>query len=440
MNRIDSGLKLLVITLSMLLGGVASGVADDAWSEHEAVQWSQIVSDSGYKWGEGTGETVDEARERAVGDLLSRIQISIAVTNRSTTRDRESTDSYEYDRDYVREQSSFTSMYLKGLEHIVRVDGDKYRALAYISKKKLKESFDTRRNQILDYARLGSAAEDEYRLGDALKFYYWGYLLALTYPDSIGVGFGEAPRGSHAAIALRERIASMIRGISTEAVNVYRDDDVVIAEIGFEYDSHPIENLSFSYYSGLAMDYESVNRGRAVIPIYDKPVNAERQLILTIDYASEGEMYVNDELWNLYEVLGRKELSNTTSVRLVFDWLLTEKDKARVKHKGEVRKPEVAAKREGVIPEPIVALSHMQQTKEFLRILSQYSRLGKLQFGSRQEVCGTETCYVAVVDEDKVLGLFSYDGKQYAELFTRKILRNLADEFKGKREIWMKEI
>lgn len=394
--------------------------------ETDRTSWNRITSDKRYYWGEGSGESATEAKKVADADLSSRILVAVSVSEIGRKWETIEGSEFNFRQEWKKEISSFTSLYFMGLEHDVIQEDGAFRAIAYITKENLKKSFNKRKNQIRDFIKLGVAAEGENRITDALKYYYWAYLLSYTYPDTIQTTFNGVSN-AEPLIALSERITSVISGIKTRVKEVYRDGIVVIAELLFSYGGKPVRNLNFHYYSGLGTDYMEVIGGEASIPIYDDPTFPERDLVLTVDYAAEGEMTANEEITHLYQRLGTKELKSTLTLKLIFPWVsLNKHDEISPQHEIPVD-----------FPSALIVLANLHDAREFLRILAQYEKLGKIYYGPKDSLASIVNNYVAVIDDQAVWGVFIYNGKGYTEISSGRNLPDLSDEFRGKRQIWI---
>ncbi|MEA1981288.1 MAG: hypothetical protein U9N54_09980, partial [candidate division Zixibacteria bacterium] len=316
--------------------------------------------------------------------------------------------------------------------------------LSYINNEDLKKSFDKRKNQILDYVKLGISAEKDGRIGDALKNYYWGYLLSYTYPDTIHLKFNDVI-SYEPLIALSDRINQVIQNISIKSDTVYQDGDVVVAELIFKYENQPINGLVFSYYSGIGMDYGQVWEGKAVLPIYDEPTISERSLALMIEYYSESEMGENSELAHLHKIYFERVNSNSIETLLKFPWLKKnkpiEKPSERITiPQDSIKTPILEKKPKVEYPSYMKVLSRLTDVEDFLRIIAQYEELGQIQFGKKENLTELGDRYVAIFDEAKVWGIYKFENDIYTEITSGQIIDNISIEFKGKRQIWIKDI
>ena len=424
-------MKKIVLINSILFLFVLSALLPVSVQAQNLASWQKIISDTDLIWGEGAGESAEEARQRADSDLLSRIQVSINISQSSKIYEREENETYKIDEEFTKDYSSFTGLYLRGLEHLTKQEGDRFRALAYISKKALDESFGRRKRQINDYIQQGLSAEKDNRTGEALRNFYRAYLLTFTYPDTININFTGMAPNADPSIALSNKINRIIEEIRVVSDTAYKDRDIIMAELSFKYRSKPVRSLRFSYYSGIGSgDIAEVIAGRIDIPLYDTPELPERKLVLSIEYVYEGEMAVADEIASLYRIFKDKTFNNQKTALLVFPWLGGKKKKAVEEWKDLTVS----------YPEPVLALAKLHTKSDFERILVQYKKLNKISYGKKDDFNGGINCFVAILDENSLYGVFHYDGMEYTEVTSGRKLLKLFDEFKSKTQIWIKNI
>ncbi|MEA2029976.1 MAG: hypothetical protein U9N55_00035, partial [candidate division Zixibacteria bacterium] len=355
----------------------------------------------------------------------------------STTNETRKDNDYKIREEFKKEISSYSGMYFRGLDHIILQKEKNFHALAYITKKNLKKSFERRKNQIQDYVKLGKESEKNCRIGNALKNYYWAYLLSHTYPNTMQINF-EGVILTDPKIALPNKIGKVISNISVNPQEVYPDrSDMsdVIAELQFSYMDKPVKDLSFSYYSGLGTDFAQVKNGEAVIPIYNSPTFEKWVLKLSVDYTSERDM--SEEIIHLREVAEDELPNNTLEVELEFPWLAPPADTSASNPSGSGIEDFPSQKS---YPRELIILARLHNTKDFLRNLIQYRKLGRIIFGTKSDLDSIEKSYVAIVDSDSVWGVFLFDGEKYTEISSGREVEDLSDDFQGKRQIWIESI
>lgn len=389
---------------------------------------NDIKSKSYYIWGEGTAEKKSEAQQIAENDLLSKIQISINVAKSEMKAEKITQDGSTFVDNYHEKQKSYTGMYLKGLERLVFKKKNKYYVITYIHKDLLKESFDLRKEKIKSFVLSGQKALGKGKIGETLRNFYWGYLLALTYPDTINFSstlHNKLPPNPQ--VALTSSLNTLLDGLEISAGLCYKSGDVIMIPLNFRYMDKKIKKLSFSYYSGMGTDYGAVEDGHAEIQLYDKPISRTRKLTLKIEYAYESEMSVDQEIMDIYEIFKENKFNNLKNMNISFPWIKApSKQKTNEKIKFST--------------EAIDVLSKRKEISNFFNVLVQYKKLGVITFGNRSDFGNGKNCFVAVTDNKRVMEILYYNGSSFISLNNRETYLNLSEKFSGKRQIWIKEV
>ncbi|MCK4446359.1 MAG: hypothetical protein KAW56_04685, partial [Candidatus Marinimicrobia bacterium] len=329
--------------------------------------------------------------------------------------------------DFQKKHKSFTGLYLKGLDRIAIKKKKLWYVLTYISQENLKESFQLRKEKIKGYIISGKNSASRGRTGDALRNYYWGYLLALTYPDTIifpSIGHRES---NNPQVAITNLIKGLLEDIDIIADICYKDGDIVMAPLNFRYNEIPIQDLSFSYYSGMGTDYGLVEEGYTEMPLYDKPSSNTRKLTLKIEYVYENEMATDQEILDLYDIFKENKFNTLKSINISFPWI------------ESITKP-VVNKEISTNTEAIEVLKERTEIRDFFDVLVQYKKLGIIDFGHRSDFGNGKGCFVAIADENSVVEILYYNGNTFVNTTTNDTFIDLAQKFRGKRQIWIKEI
>lgn len=411
----------------------------------------KIKSDNSYIWGEGEAEDRNESQKMAESDLLSKIQISINVATFSEQSERETQEGTTFVDDFQKKHKSFTGLYLKGLDRIVTKTKKQWYVLTFIHKDDLKESFQLRKEKIKGYVISGKNSASQGRIGDALRNYYWGYLLALTYPDTIMFPSIKDKESNNPQVAITNLIKELIGEIDIVADICYQDGNIVMAPLNFRYKEIPIKDISFNYYSGMGTDYGLVEEGYTEIPLYDKPSSSTRKLTLKIEYVYENEMTTDQEILNLYDIFKENKFSALKSINISFPWIksipkpvarkkistniedLTKIEPFKIPNNIEVYK--IITKTEA-----IEVLKKRTEIRDFFDVLVQYKKLGIIDFGRRSDFGNGEDCFVAIADENSVVEILYYNGTSFVNTNTNDTFLDLAQKFRGKRQIWIKEM
>lgn len=146
----------------------------------QAQTLEEIKSSDKYIWGEGIGRSLKKADNSAIDDLISQISVSVE-SEFSMVVQETGDDLKEYCEGVIQTYSSAT---LQNAQRKVFEGDDETTVIRYILKADRDKIFEGRKNKIIDYAMSGFDAQDEGRIGDALKYYYWSLVLLRSHPDN----------------------------------------------------------------------------------------------------------------------------------------------------------------------------------------------------------------------------------------------------------------
>jgi len=226
---------------------------------------------------------------------------------------------------------------------------------------------------------------------------------------------------------MQNLLNQILSDIKVSFIQSYIDGGLLILELEFNYNHRPINDLDFSYYSGMGMEYSPVVSGRAVIPLHDAPASNSYPLTISLEYAYAGDMTAGSEIAELHETFQRSTYNNrkTVIVRLAdFD----------VRSKTDVYSLPI-----DLSPSPFVVLSRQTSWSDFKDILEQYVRLSELRYGKKSDFENPNGCYIAIIEKQIVKDVLSVNGNSYLSLKTYETLNNPADKYKGCVQVWMKE-
>ncbi len=434
-GRIVGGLLALALALLPALSFASS--ADET-------KMRIVKANLEYVSGFGEGCEIDAAREAAESDLAKQIQVSITVKTSTDNQQHLSGDNAEISQDYSRQQDSFSFLNLSGLQYIKFNQGNQWQVLAYIHRDSLAKSYSIRKEKIRDFYNSGRQSEENNRIGSALRYYYWGYLLAKTYPDTIRFTSSDGSLSSVPSVAFKELIERTIQNINISSDDCYKDGGQIIAPLRFTYNGQDIHDLSFSYYCGPGTQYGRVLRGIGNVPLFDNPIYSTYILTVSIEYVFENEMADDPEIAGLHSNLDAEIFNNLKPVNLNIPWNTSQKRTVTVQPvtpPSPPAPPEIPQPRQMQVmdaPDPIEVLWRQKLWGDFSETLLQYEKLGKLSYGKQSDFADGAGCWVAISDDYQVVDIMYFDGMKYRGIKSGKEFDTLKDDFKGKRMIWIK--
>ena len=406
----------LGLATALFLGAVTASLGA---SKKEVLQKIEKIKNTPtYYWGEGQDKDASKAREQAKGHLANQIQVSIQSTFEGVQEEQGDRVS-ESAKAIIR---SFSSVVLSGLQEYQYEAGKEHVVFVYVDREDVQKGFELRKSKIKALVREGERLERDGRIGPSLRTYYWAYLLSRTYPEPIPYRFeGEDRTITDMPSALSNRIQSVLRDlvVTVDIGHIYEDGSVLMIPLHFAYHEEPINDLSFGYYSGSAMEYVKVPPGGSIeIPLFSFPSDSSFTLALNIEYRYASAMSQVPEVAEVDQFLGAIPFSNRKTLQI---------DRSG----GEIVPP----------PSPLIeSLMTLTRTQELLERLSRYQASGELAVGRKDDFRPPEGCYVIVVDEQKVFGYLRFEGGLFYDLRSKKRVLSLSEKFSGKTQIWIRDL
>ena len=266
-----------------------------------AQKWDDIVAKkSVYLTGEGWGETVRDADEQALADLISKI--SLVVSKDVVTIDDENisngkVDANSYTQSKIKTYSSAT---LTGTEKLVLSNEPDAHVGRYIKRTEIDKVFKNRELKIKEYLRMAALAEDKAKIDDALRCYYWAYSLLKTLPNNAQV---KGDGGDGLLVWIPQKMKSVFGGIEARVARVQGSD----VELAFYYNGTPVSSLDYTYFDG--KDWSAIysaKNGRGVLELPSGAVPKTVQLKYEYDY--KGQAHIDPEVREVLAVVKGKAL------------------------------------------------------------------------------------------------------------------------------------
>ncbi len=255
-------------TFFFLLGGLLSMTL-------HAQDIESIKRDPSYVWGQGVGETLQSADDNAVKDLISQISINIdnqvetSIQNEQSGQDAKSLVSTSGN---LRVSSSVS---LSNCKRLVSEEGSYFVVLRYVARAEIDKMFDARKAKIDDLVRAGERAEELYKIGDALRNYYWALKMSISIPEEQRSRM-RADGGMLLTTELRERISTIMDSVQISVSKIEKEEEGNNVELQFTYKSHPIAGCDYQYFDGYDWLTVAVKDGVAVAEI---PADTKKMLV-----------------------------------------------------------------------------------------------------------------------------------------------------------------
>ncbi|MBN2461904.1 MAG: LPP20 family lipoprotein [Candidatus Cloacimonetes bacterium] len=264
---------------------------------------TEIRQSENYISGYGEAETFEEADQKALLNLISQISTNVKA---------DFTDIYvetdgsleEFSR---RQVNTYSNIMLQNAKS--KVDetskAGKIIVLRYIQKEDLEMIFQERKKKILDYTSNAIKAEDDLRIGDALRYYYAAFMLLRSHPENNSLSYCFDKHNQQTLItALPDRMGSIFSTLKfkREKEYYYEDERRRLIYLTLFYKSKKVQNLDFSYYTGDTWSRNiTVKDGIGVMEFFDDYATESKDLDLKIEYQYYNQRNFDAELRTVME-------------------------------------------------------------------------------------------------------------------------------------------
>jgi hypothetical protein len=265
-----------------------------------------------YLYGYSSGQNLRDADNLAIIDLISQITVKVEseFTHIMTEKDNNVT---EFAKGILR---TFSSATLDNAERMVKYNDDgSVEVLRYIKRTDVSRIFADRLRKIQEYASDGYKAEQELRLADALKYYYWAFVLLRTHPDLNRIEANLDGSGNRLLItSLPDRINRILTGIaidvqSNEYSESIRERRVFARAL---YSDKLVQNLELRYFTGNDWEGVALRNGVFGMNWYGNHATELKQVRLGLEYRFDNQLILDAEVKDVFDKTNLPSLPNTS--------------------------------------------------------------------------------------------------------------------------------
>ena len=264
--------------------------------------WNEIKHNSNvYLFGEGWGATVEEADQQALAALISKI--SVAVSSDFTITEDEMAINGSFDaKSYTNLKiQTYSSATLTNTERLV-IDNnpDEAHIGRFIKQSELNKIFEGRIRTLKEHIRLGMSAEENRKIDDALRNYYWAYSLlkSVQRPAEVQYTDEETGKNIHPLTWIPERMDNIFDDLEIEIAT----NDGTNVDLMFTHKGKPVSSLDFTYFDGRNWsNIASAKNGRGTMEF--SPNMVPENIVINYEYAYRGQAHINQEIKSVLNVI-----------------------------------------------------------------------------------------------------------------------------------------
>ncbi len=428
--------KSFLVALIAFTTTIVASYASDREFEDE------IKQSGNYHWAEGFDEIdISKAERVALVSLIQDICIEINHTYKRQNIQTESganhTTVYQCSDITWSGLRAFSIVIMRDTDRLIFNNSKPLRVLSYIYKDSLAASLARNKIKIHDMFNLGVQAETEGRIGDALRIYYWTLLNVFAIFDTLCFDSGQDDPQTF----LIEKICNIISNLDIMVGDCFNEAGVINVPLKFFYRNEPVQDLVFTYFSGISTEYGFVRNGKqAYVQLYSEPDQSKCQLPLNIEYVYKNQMRRHPVIEELHQIFDAIYLNATINVEIHFPWnggntadLVDTSSQDENNPGNQVSQDDWSLL--------IQILSSIKDSHLFCETIKKYERLQKLTIAKDASMLqkGDNRVFAALLNEKDVAGVLYFDGKQFTDVCNGTKYNNLEDEFSGYHIIWIGE-
>ncbi|MFC1527649.1 PKD domain-containing protein [Candidatus Neomarinimicrobiota bacterium] len=274
---------------------------------------ASAVSQNLYYEGFGEAQDLEEAHKNALANLSESIQVSISSAfNRIITEENLS-----ITEDYTKNQiNSYSAISLRNVEFIENKQKKIWVVQARVFKYEVDKIFLERKSDIRSMISSAKHCEKNGQISDALKNFYWAYLLSYSIPDTVFTFFPNETIQGNARTILIPKIENLIRNIIFTVDKSYIEEGEFIVKLNVNYKDKPVNNLYISYYDGKYQDWVEVNDGLCYLTQSGDFSSDHIALNIIVEYQFEEEMDQFSSMRQINNGLKVPNIKNNISIEL----------------------------------------------------------------------------------------------------------------------------
>lgn len=265
-----------------------------------AQDWERIKDDTqNYISGEGWGNTLDEADQQALAALISKISVVVSSNFEVLEGESKNGESHDYERYIESKVSTFANATLTNTEYIILENEPDAHVARWIKRSELERIFEGRKAKILEYVGNAVKGEIKGKVDDALRNYYWAYLMLKTLQHPSEIKYSDLSGEEHTLVTwIPERMDNIFDDIKPFVIGKNGTE----VEMYFTFRGEPVTSLDYTYFDGSRWsNIYSAKDGKGVLEL--SPGAIGENLQLKYEYAYRNEAHIDKELYSVISVV-----------------------------------------------------------------------------------------------------------------------------------------
>lgn len=277
---------------------------------------SEIRADKSFLIGEGWGNTLKQADDAALQDLVSKISVNVRSSFTSTEDELIRNGKLDATSVYRSIINTYSQATLNNTRRIVIENEPDAHVLHYVKVSEITRIFEGRKAKVLDMVESAELAEQKGKIDDALRYYYWSLCLlkSLQYSNEVKYTCTDG-RQRLLLTWIPEKINEIFSCISIKTEKIQGNEIV----LNIQYKNKPINSFDYTYFDGL--DWSNIYSAKDGMGVIDlRPNLIPENIRLKCEYEFIGESHIDREIEDVISLTGgvsfRNAYINVNSQRL----------------------------------------------------------------------------------------------------------------------------
>lgn len=271
-----------------------------------AQTWESVKNNKDYIYGEGYGNSIDEADKNALSALISKIAVN--VSSSSSTIDRSSIKNGQLDElsEFQSTVNTYTQATLTNTERIIIHNEPDAHVGRWIKRSEIEKIFVSRIAKVKDLVEAAQHAEQKGKVDDALRNYYWALTLIKSVQRPNDVSYtDEEGRQRMLVTWIPEKMNEIFSELKADIVSRKGDD----VELFITYKGKPVNSVDYTYFDGQSWsNIYSAKDGRGVLELASGNQSKTYQIKYEFEY--RGQARIDRELESVINVVRSTPLRN----------------------------------------------------------------------------------------------------------------------------------
>jgi len=274
-----------------------------AFTQNRPVYPEDIQNSGNYIFGIGQGSNFDEADKNALDHLISQISVQVESFFEDFMTETNGNVS-QYSKLVVKTYAKMTLQEAKSM--LLDEKRNAFKVMRYMSNAELESIFEARKQKIIEYVKTGIKAENDLRIGDALRNYYWALVLLNSHKDhdKIMFRFSENTDDQLLMTALPDimnRIFTKLQ-ISVSGIDLKPEDKYKAVFLDIKYDGKVVDNLDYSFWTGNSKScLIGARSGKGMVEFFGDTESQLTALKINVEYSFQNKTSIDLDVRDVFE-------------------------------------------------------------------------------------------------------------------------------------------